>query len=143
MREMARLQTFPDDVEIAGSVADAQRQLGNAVPSLLAEVLARAIAAQLLRTGMQEALPKLVVQPAEMPPPAPRAPAPVPEHFLGMRGDHEAHPGTGKGRVRQRGVNLGRSEVAIGQAALGGICAGSASGVGVGVISSAMPSSCM
>jgi hypothetical protein len=46
-------------------------------------------------------------------------------------------------RVRQRGVNLGRSEVAIDQAALGGICAGSASGVGVGVISSAMPSSCM
>jgi DNA (cytosine-5)-methyltransferase 1 len=32
MREMARLQTFPFDVEIVGTVADAQRQLGNAVP---------------------------------------------------------------------------------------------------------------
>jgi hypothetical protein len=45
------------------------------------------------------------------------------------------------GRVRQRGVTSGRSEVVISQAALGGICIGSASGVGV--ISSAMPSSCM
>src|SRR6185312_12245754 len=38
-REMARLQTFPDDIQITGSLADAQRQIGNAVPSLLAEVL--------------------------------------------------------------------------------------------------------
>jgi len=43
--------------------------------------------------------------------------------------------------VRQRGGNAGRSEVAIGQAALGGICAGSASGIGV--ISWAMPLNCM
>ncbi|MHA4875379.1 DNA cytosine methyltransferase, partial [Enterococcus faecium] len=42
MREMARLQTFPDDFTVLGSVVDAQKQLGNAVPSLLAEVLARA-----------------------------------------------------------------------------------------------------
>jgi DNA (cytosine-5)-methyltransferase 1 len=48
MREMARLQTFPEDVMITGRLADAQRQLGNAVPSLLAEVLAREIAEQLL-----------------------------------------------------------------------------------------------
>ena len=48
MREMARLQTFPDSFDVTGSVADAQRQLGNAVPSLMAEVLARAIRVQLL-----------------------------------------------------------------------------------------------
>jgi DNA (cytosine-5)-methyltransferase 1 len=47
-REMGRLQTFPGDVEIVGNLADAQRQLGNAVPSLLAETLAREIARQLL-----------------------------------------------------------------------------------------------
>jgi DNA (cytosine-5)-methyltransferase 1 len=39
MREMARLQTFPDDVQVTGTLAEAQRQLGNAVPSLLAEAL--------------------------------------------------------------------------------------------------------
>ena len=45
------------------------------------------------------------------------------------------------GRVRQRGVNSGVLEVAIGQAALGGIWAGCAS---LGwVLSSAMASTCM
>ena len=46
-----------------------------------------------------------------------------------------------QGRVRQRGVNFGVLEVAIGQAALGGIWAGCAS---LGwVLSSAMASTCM
>ena len=47
MREMARIQTFPDDVQILGGVSMVQRQLGNAVPSLLAEVLGREIRKQL------------------------------------------------------------------------------------------------
>jgi DNA (cytosine-5)-methyltransferase 1 len=46
MREMARIQTFPDDVHILGGVSMVQRQLGNAVPSLLAEVLGREIRKQ-------------------------------------------------------------------------------------------------
>ena len=45
------------------------------------------------------------------------------------------------GHVRQRGVNSVGVEVAIGQAALGGICAGCAS-LGWG-LSSAMASTCM
>jgi len=97
MREMARLQTFPDDVEIVGTLADAQRQLGNAVPSLLAEVLARAIAVQLLNRAAGDALPVLALRAAPVPPPAPRACPPVPKRFLLLRGAHEAHPGTGKG----------------------------------------------
>ncbi|RAI44792.1 DNA (cytosine-5-)-methyltransferase [Rhodoplanes roseus] len=96
-REMARLQTFPDDAEITGGVADAQRQLGNAVPSLLAEVLARAICRQLLGTSTNDIAPRLAVRPAAEPPPAPRQPARVPRRFLEFRGEHTAHPGTGKG----------------------------------------------
>ncbi len=46
MREMARIQTFPDDVEILGGISNIQRQLGNAVPSALAEVLGREIKRQ-------------------------------------------------------------------------------------------------
>lgn len=46
MREMARIQTFPDDVHILGGVSVVQRQLGNAVPSLLAEVLGKEIRKQ-------------------------------------------------------------------------------------------------
>ncbi len=59
-REMARLQTFPDDVIFEGRYADAQRQLGNAVPSLLAEVLARAIRKQLLGQRFQNSSPSLL-----------------------------------------------------------------------------------
>jgi len=39
MREMARIQTFPDDVIIQGGISNIQKQLGNAVPSGLAEII--------------------------------------------------------------------------------------------------------
>jgi DNA (cytosine-5)-methyltransferase 1 len=96
MREMARLQTFPDEFIVSGGVADAQRQLGNAVPSLLAEVLAREIARQLVKA------PNVSREPVLALPPAPPAPGPerakkVPASYLCLRGDHDAHPGTGKG----------------------------------------------
>ena len=97
MREMARLQTFPDDVAVTGTIADAQRQLGNAVPSLLAEVLAREIGRQLLEHAMPNAPPRLSVAPAPTPPPPPKRVARVPTRFLSLRGDHKAHPGTGLG----------------------------------------------
>ncbi len=97
MREMARLQTFPDDVAIAGSLADAQRQLGNAVPSLLAEILAREIATQLLGAPAGRDAPVLAVRPAKRPMPPSKDIAPVPARYLALRGRHAAHPGTGKG----------------------------------------------
>lgn len=43
VRESARLQTFPDDFEIHGSWTEAMRQLGNAVPVRLAQVVAKKI----------------------------------------------------------------------------------------------------
>jgi len=39
MREMARIQTFPDDVEVLGGVSEVQKQIGNAVPSAITEML--------------------------------------------------------------------------------------------------------
>ena len=106
MREMARLQTFPDDVEILGSIADAQRQLGNAVPSLLAEVLAKAIVWQLLAIRTWPGSLKLALgQAKEMPPPAVPATS-VPSAYLALKGKHDAHPGTGKGvRASARSIN--------------------------------------
>ena len=97
MREMARLQTFPDEVRIVGTLADAQRQLGNAVPSLLGEILARAISEQLLDRPIRHKQLKLAIQPTDLPVPAPMKRKPVPAAFLALRGAHEAHPGTGKG----------------------------------------------
>lgn len=47
VREAARLQTFPDEYEFRGSWSQTMRQLGNAVPVKLAEVVARSVAASL------------------------------------------------------------------------------------------------
>lgn len=98
MREMARIQTFPDKVEVIGTLADAQRQIGNAVPSLLAEVLARSIATQLLGRSEYKRPPSLAVNRATVAPPPDRKISAVPERYLLLRGTHAAHPGTGKGR---------------------------------------------
>lgn len=46
-RESARLQTFPDDFRFHGSWGEIMRQLGNAVPVKLAEVVAKAVRDQI------------------------------------------------------------------------------------------------
>ena len=104
VREMCRLQSFPDDVVIKGNYADAQRQLGNAVPSLLAS-LARAIREQLLGWPLP-GRPSLLREASALPPPPPAKPTRVPDRFLELRGAHDAHPGTGKGYRALRGAIL-------------------------------------
>jgi DNA (cytosine-5)-methyltransferase 1 len=47
VRESARLQTFPDDYFLHGAWSEAMRQLGNAVPVVLAETVASGIGKQL------------------------------------------------------------------------------------------------
>lgn len=47
VREAARVQSFPDSWYFAGAWSEAMRQLGNAVPLKLAEVVARSVAAKL------------------------------------------------------------------------------------------------
>lgn len=102
MRELCRLQTFPDDVVITGGRGSVQKQVGNAVPSLLTEVLGRAIATQLLGKGASRAALRLL-PPLRSPPPPPEKARPVPAEYRHLVGDHSAHPGTGQGfgaRVR-------------------------------------------
>lgn len=47
IEEIKRLQTFPDDFDLAGTIEQQWRQIGNAVPPLLAEAVGRQISAHL------------------------------------------------------------------------------------------------
>jgi DNA (cytosine-5)-methyltransferase 1 len=98
MRELARLQTFPDDVRVIGRRGDVQRQIGNAVPSLLAEVLGRAIATQLLGKRPLKTPLRLLPKNQSPCPPA-ETPARVPAKFRKLVGTHSPHPGTGLGHA--------------------------------------------
>lgn len=91
--EMCRLQTFPDGLEFDCGRTDVQKMLGNAVPSLLAEVLAREIRAQLLDDPIGK-LPLELLPPRREPVPPPEKVAEVPEKYLDLVGDHADHPGT-------------------------------------------------
>jgi len=41
--EVKRLQTFPDDFTLSGSIENQWRQIGNAVPPKLAEAIAESV----------------------------------------------------------------------------------------------------
>ena len=56
VRESARLQTFPDRYELHGAWGEAMRQLGNAVPVLLAQIVAGSVAANLRLAEVRAAL---------------------------------------------------------------------------------------
>lgn len=57
VRECARLQTFPDDYIFPDVWCTAMRQLGNAVPVRLAEIMARSIAASLMSQKVKDRPP--------------------------------------------------------------------------------------
>ena len=47
VREAARIQTFPDDYVFDSPWTEAMRQIGNAVPTRLAEIVGKSILKQL------------------------------------------------------------------------------------------------
>ena len=95
--ELSRIQTFPDGLVVDAGRTEMQRMLGNAVPSLIAEVLAREIRRQLLDAPI--ASPLRLLPPRRNSMPAPEPVASVPPKYLHLVGNHAAHPGTGKGRA--------------------------------------------
>lgn len=94
--EMARLQTFPEGLKINCGRTEMQRMVGNAVPSLIAEILAREIRRQLLNTPLDSALRLLPAKRKHIP--AAEPVASLPSKYHSLVGDHAAHPGEGKGR---------------------------------------------
>lgn len=99
-KELCRLQTFPDGLHVDCGRTEMQRMLGNAVPSLIAEILAREIRRQLLGTAKCGKLQLIPPRRDNVPPPV--HVAPVPKMYHSHIGVHEAHPGTGKGKRAAR-----------------------------------------
>ncbi len=102
IRELARIQTFPDKYVFEGSYAEAQKQIGNAVPCALGEVLGVEIRRQLLRDGTRRRNPRLGTPASRMPTPPPEQPHPVPRRYLVLEAGHSPHPGTGKGPAARK-----------------------------------------
>jgi DNA (cytosine-5)-methyltransferase 1 len=106
IQEMCRIQTFPDGLKFDCGRTDAQRLLGNAVPSLVTEVLGREIRRQLFG-GIKEFGPLKLLPPIRRPIPASEKPQPLPRKYYDLIGQHPDHPGEGKGwsvKRRQKGT---------------------------------------
>ncbi len=111
--ELCRLQTFPDNLKFECGRTDVQKMLGNAVPSLLAEVLALEIRSQLLGTKRRAKQPKLL--PAlSTSVPAPVPVSAVPEKYHDLIGAHDDHPGEGRGPGRRKVRPVSRVELPFG-----------------------------
>jgi DNA (cytosine-5)-methyltransferase 1 len=90
--------TFPN-IHVYGGRTSIQKQLGNAVPSLMTEILSREMLRQFFgvdKFGPLSLMPikKDIVS-------EPETVLPVSSQYLHLVGDHSPHPGTGKGRIAQ------------------------------------------
>lgn len=110
IRELARIQCFPDDWALAGGITAARQQLGNAVPPPIGELLGLEIRRQLLWQRPRPKAPLIPIERDDCPDPEPRAP--VPAKYLHLRGSHEDHPGTGLGPAPRATTQPSRVEAA-------------------------------
>jgi len=106
-RELCRVQTFPENYMVQGAYTTARRQIGNAVPPLMGEVMGREICRQWLGVhdepdGTLRFLPSRCGG-QTLPYPV----QPVAERYLPLMGDHQSHPGVGKG-PRAQALRVGR-----------------------------------
>lgn len=95
IREMARIQTFPDDYKFFGSYRSVQRQIGNAVPPAIGYLLGVEIRKQIFRQSAKN-LKKFIPSPREDCP-SPERRARLPQKYNCLIGDHAEHPGVGLG----------------------------------------------
>lgn len=102
--ELARLQTLPDGLNLEeASLCQVQRMVGNAVPSLLAEVVAREIKSQLLG-GRRRSHPPALLPPNRGPAPRAERRHPLRRKYAHLIGEHTDHPGPGLGPRARRGA---------------------------------------
>lgn len=94
-KEMMRLQSFPAGWRVMGTYHQQVRQIGNATPPLLAEVVGRAMQQQIFGSD-SDRRPTLAV-PRRRNHPRARRTSPVPPRFLKLGLIKSTHPGPGKG----------------------------------------------
>jgi DNA (cytosine-5)-methyltransferase 1 len=93
--ELCHLQTFPENYKVVGTRLSAYRQIGNAVPSAIGELLGFEIRKQLMGHNCRA---KQTLVPREREGrPDPEPITPVPRKYMRLRADHEEHPGPGLG----------------------------------------------
>jgi len=80
--EMSRLQTFPKGIRFVGSRISIQKQIGNAVPSLMSEILSREISKQFFDTSVKGPL-TFKIKP-KRPIPSPEPIQPIDEKYLSL-----------------------------------------------------------
>jgi DNA (cytosine-5)-methyltransferase 1 len=95
IEELCRLQTFPKGYLIRGSYSSARRQVGNAVPCAIGELLGLQIRRQLLDQPIQVKASLIAPHRRDCPPP--ETVKAVPRRYLRLRGSHQDHPGVGLG----------------------------------------------
>lgn len=100
IRELARLQTFPDNYQFAGDRRAAHMQIGNAVPPAIGEFLGLEIRRQFFGERVRKKLKLIPERRTDCP--LPEKPKAVPKKYLPLSGSHDAHPGTGKGPGAQK-----------------------------------------
>lgn len=101
-KELCRIQTFPGDLAFETTQKNIQRMVGNAVPSLLAEVLATEIRDQLL-DNPRKCKSLTLLQPRQSKTPKPERVLPLDRSFERLFADHQDHAGVGLGpRALQR-----------------------------------------
>ena len=93
--EALRLQSFPADWLVEGNRREQIRQIGNATPPLLAEVIGRALLALVHNREFKDPPAFAISRQAEVPIATP--PKDVPKQFRHLVGEHPDHPGTGAG----------------------------------------------
>lgn len=102
--ELCALQTFPNGYKIVGTNRSAHKQVGNAVPSALAELLGREVRRQLLGDRVSGGATLLPPLRDHIPEPE-RPSTTIPPELRGEIRVYEPHQGTGKGpAASQRSV---------------------------------------
>lgn len=95
IEELLRLQSFPADWFVSGTHAAQVRQVGNATPPLLAEIIGRALGKQVFAATYSER-PTLSITRRRALPPRVRL-RPVPKKYQKHLNSQAPHPGEGKG----------------------------------------------